>query len=204
MPTVPDPASVTTLGSDVDVEPAHPATPIPPTPTTPTPPVTHPIGPRPPATPHDHVAVTPPVTPVTPGHVDTPPVTPVTPTAPVEDGCDEVSCVLDKYTRACCAPFKPKDPEVTMGPPRTLDKVAVRTAVDTMKPVVQTCGERFHAKGRGVVKIRLEVAPDGHVTSSSVEESPDTGLGACVAEALRRVHFPSSRDGASFSYPYTF
>ncbi len=122
---------------------------------------------------------------------------------PAADGCDQVSCVLDQYSRPCCEQFKPKLPvRAADGLPETLDKMQVREGIEPMKPVVITCGEKAAVKG--MVKIALEVAPDGSVTSATVSESPDAGLGNCVAGALRKVHFAKTHDGASFVYPFVF
>ncbi len=128
--------------------------------------------------------------------------TPVTPTTSANDGCDEVTCVLDSYARACCEPFKPKAPSQHPGLADSLDRAAVQDGVKSMRAVVIACGERF--KARGQVRIALVVAPDGHVTSSTVELAPDEGLGACVAEAMRRVQFKQTVSGGHFTYPYAF
>lgn len=124
------------------------------------------------------------------------------PPTSTEEGCDEVSCVLNSYAAACCAAYKPKAENHAPGIPETLDKGAVRAGVDTMKPVVIGCGEKFASKG--TVRVSMEVAPDGHVTSASVDDSPDAQLGACVATALRKAHFAKSQNGASFVYPFVF
>jgi hypothetical protein len=33
---------------------------------------------------------------------------------------------------------------------------------------------------------------------------PDTALGDCIMEAMKKVVFPSSKNGGSFSYPFVF
>jgi molybdenum cofactor biosynthesis protein B len=159
---------------------------------------------------HPHVAAAPPAPPthaVDPAaQPPTPPTQPAAPAAtqpqPAADGCDEVACVMDQYARPCCEAFRPKAASAHPGVPDQLDRTAAREAIDTMKPVVIACGERFKVKGQ--VRIALVVAPDGHVTSSTVAASPDEGLGACVAEALRRVQFKQTSNGAHFTYPYQF
>jgi hypothetical protein len=144
------------------------------------------------------------------GHEHEPP-PPPPPDAAVEappppvaaDGCDEVSCVLDHYARPCCEAFKPKAvPRAPDGEAQTLDKVAVHEAIEPVKPVVIACGETAGVKG--TVKIALVVSPAGAVTSASVTASPTPDLGACVATALRRAHFPKTETGASFVYPFVF
>ena len=130
------------------------------------------------------------------------PFVPSSPSGPVAaDGCDEVSCVLDHYERECCAPFKPKTPE-NPGMQQDLDRASVAKSIESMKAVVITCGQKF--QGKGQVRVHLAIAPDGHVTSADVESSPSAGLGACVAEALRRVQFKHTANGGEVTYPYNF
>jgi molybdenum cofactor biosynthesis protein B len=126
--------------------------------------------------------------------------------APPEDpGCDEVSCVLEKYARACCARYKPADsgfkPAVP-GQAEALDKVAVKEGIEGVKPRVIACGEKISAKG--TVKIAMTVAPDGTVKDASVADSPSPELGTCVAKALRAATFLKTAKGGSFVYPFVF
>ena len=121
------------------------------------------------------------------------------------DLCDEANCVLSDYDRPCCAKYKAKGPELAQrvgGVPETLDRSMVRAGVESIKPRVIACGEKAGAKG--TVKIAVAVSPDGAVTSAEVTDAPDTGLGACVAGALRSAKFGKSVEGGSFSYPFVF
>ena len=109
------------------------------------------------------------------------------------DDCDETSCVLSKYDRACCAKFKPAttDFKPRVGDvPESLDKSMVRAGVERVKPRVVSCGEKSAVKG--TVKIALAVAPDGAVTSASIADSPDPALGECVLNAMK-----SAKSGGS-------
>jgi molybdenum cofactor biosynthesis protein B len=131
-------------------------------------------------------------------------------TAPVnkvEDGCDEVSCILDKYKQACCARFKPAEVEPppekpVSGLPEKLDKLMVQEGISAVKPAVIACGERVAA--RGTVKIQVKVSPSGKVLSTGVASSPDPELGACVAGAVKLAKFPETDEGGSFGYPFVF
>lgn len=131
-------------------------------------------------------------------------------TAPVnkvEDGCDEVSCILDKYKQACCVRFKPAEVEPppekpASGLPEKLDKLMVTEAISPAKPAVIACGERFPA--RGTVKIQVRVSPSGKVLSANVTSSPDPDLGTCVAGAVKLAKFPETDEGGSFGYPFAF
>jgi molybdopterin biosynthesis enzyme MoaB len=123
---------------------------------------------------------------------------------PAEDGCDEVSCVLDKYARACCAKYKPADdafhPKGTV--PDALDKAMVHAGIEKVKPKVVSCGEKIAVKG--TVKLAITVAPAGTISQISVAEAPDAALGECVKAAVKRATFGKSVNGASFTYPFAF
>ena len=199
---------------EIDFDPS----PVKPSPVTPPPhPNPLPHGNPPPVTPPPRTNSLPPVTPPLPvappkegSGSAAPAVTPVDPAKPArpgissEPGCDEVSCVLDRYARACCAPFKPADagfdPKKTM--PDRLDRTMVKEGVERMKPRVIACGEKTSAKG--TVKLSIAVGPAGNVTDVSVSESPDAALGECVAAALRKASFGKTINGATFVYPFVF
>ncbi len=177
----------------------------------PTPPAT-PTTPRPPTT-GTHPRPHPPV--VAAVHADagvatatTHPQTPadaavavVAATPEVPDGCDEVSCVLDKYARPCCEHFRPAA-HGQAGTPDTLDRVMVRAGVQSVMPRVIACGEKIAAKG--TVKIAMKVGADGHVTDVSVVDAPSPAIGTCVAAALHAATFGKSVNGVSFTYPFVF
>ncbi len=128
-----------------------------------------------------------------------------TPLSPPEDpSCDEVSCVLEKYARSCCARYKPVDsfkPSLP-GQAESLDKVMVREGIEGVKPRVIACGEKFASKG--TVKIAMTVSADGAVKDTSVADAPDPELGKCVAQALRAATFPKTAKGGTFTYPFVF
>jgi molybdenum cofactor biosynthesis protein B len=124
---------------------------------------------------------------------------------PEDPTCDEVSCVLEKYARACCARYKPADSgfkPAFPGQTEALDKVAVKEGIEGVKPRVIACGEKFSAKG--TVKIAMTVGPDGNVKDASVADSPTPELGSCVAQALRAATFLKTAKGGSFVYPFAF
>jgi hypothetical protein len=83
----------------------------------------------------------------------------------------------------------------------TLDRVAISTTIQSVKPQISACGSRFPANG--TLKVRVRVAPDGSVTSASIDETPDEALGACVASVIASAKFPRTQGGA-FSYPFVF
>jgi molybdopterin adenylyltransferase len=123
---------------------------------------------------------------------------------PIEDGCDEVTCVTNHYEKACCARWKPADqgyhPHV--GIADSLDKVMVREGIDGVKPRVIACGEQNAAKG--IVKLAVSVGSDGSVKSVSVVDAPLPALGECVAAAVKLAQFAKTAKGGSFNYPFAF
>jgi molybdopterin adenylyltransferase len=188
-------------------EPAPEPEPPPVTVVEPTPePAKPPATPRkPPTTPRKPPATTakPPVTPTaTPRPPDPDPDPP--PNPPVASGCDEVSCILEKYARPCCARFKPADTaKITpSGLPESLDKSMIRAGVDKVRPVIIRCGETSPAKG--TVKVAVSVKPDGHVEGADVAGAPDPTLGACVAGAIKKTSFSRTQNGGTFTYPFVF
>jgi len=125
---------------------------------------------------------------------------------PAASDCDEVSCVLAKYDRPCCAQYKPKDsdikPRTADGLPAELDKSMVRAGIEKVKPRVVACGESSAEKG--TVKISVTVRPDGSVSDTSIVASPTPALGECVTAAMRKAEFGKSVGGGSFTYPFVF
>jgi molybdopterin adenylyltransferase len=163
-------------------------------PTRPTRPVDKPID-RPPVVPVDKPPGRPPVD----KPVDKPGVV-------AEPGCEEVACVMEKYARACCARFKPQGETFvpSLGSGDNLSKMQIKAGVDKMKPRVIACGEEHAAKGKGTVKLSISVDPAGNVTDLSVTMAPDDALGTCIATALRKAKFASTKNGGSFTYPFVF
>jgi molybdopterin adenylyltransferase len=127
-------------------------------------------------------------------------------TVPPEDPtCDEVSCVLEKYGRACCARYKPADTGFKPSSPgngESLDKVQVKTGIEGVKPRVIACGEKFATKG--TVSIAMTVGSDGTVKSATVADAPTPEIGNCVAQALRAASFAKTAKGLTFTYPFVF
>jgi TonB family protein len=227
-PTPPPPPQVPTAGSaeqpatNTPDTPTPPTTDTPPTPDTPTndtpPPDTTPKTPptqtkRGGTTQTKRGGTTPTTGPVTTpdkGTTTTPPPDdkPIeTKTAPPsgDPTCDEVSCVLSKYDRPCCERYNPKETDIAKRSgslPEDLDRAAVRSGIEKVKPAVVQCGEKAGVKG--TVKISVSVAPEGNVTASDVAESPDSALGSCVAAAIKRATFSKTVNGGSFTYPFVF
>jgi len=117
-------------------------------------------------------------------------------------GCEEVTCVLEKYARPCCARFKPAGETFQPSSAEDLSKPQIKAGVDKIKPRVIACGEQHQAKG--TVKLSIDVDPEGNVKELSVQTAPDDALGACVAGAMRKAKFAKTANGGSFTYPFVF
>lgn len=125
-------------------------------------------------------------------------------------GCDEVGCVISGYEGACCAKYKKgggAKPAASGGGaksdlPSSLDRSAISEGVAKVKGRVMACGDKSSAKGQ--VKVSVKVTADGNVSSVSVKDSPDAGLGSCVANAMQKASFKKTQSGGSFSYPFVF
>ena len=213
-PTEPTPTEVTppipTEGSATEPAPTDPPvepTPVDPAPVDPPPSdVAQPDDPKKPGKKKPRVASADPKTPKEPKEPK-----PAALPEPKEGGCDEVSCVMDKYARSCCAKYKPADPgykpqiKPTGGSgelPGTLDKTMIRTGTAKVKGAIIECGVKANAKG--TVKVSVNVGADGRVTSSSVVSSPDATLGDCVAGAIRKATYGRTANGGTFTYPFVF
>lgn len=124
------------------------------------------------------------------------------PTPPVAEDptCDEVSCVLDNYERACCARYKRPEGDGTL--PNSLDRAMISAGIAKVKPSIMTCGDRSSATGK--VKVSVKVSGDGHVATVTVEATPDPALSECVAAVIRRAKFTRTANGGLFSYPFIF
>lgn len=130
--------------------------------------------------------------------------------APVttENGCDEVSCALDRYQLACCAKFKPAEVEKPPPAPKSdlpekIDRAMIVEGVGRMKPAVVRCGE-IHGSVKGTVKVVVQVSAGGQVDDISVSSTPDDQLGTCVAAAIKKATFGKTQNGGSFGYPFVF
>jgi hypothetical protein len=89
------------------------------------------------------------------------------------------------------------------GPPSTpeLDRVAISTGMDSIKPQVEQC--RAKHKINAKLKMRVTVAAAGHVTSVE-PEGGTKAAGKCIADAIMSINFGATASGGSFSYPFVF
>ena len=97
-------------------------------------------------------------------------------------------------------------PELTVesdGIPDSIDRQMIVDAVARVKPAIVACGDRY-STAKGKVRLHVGIAPAGTVGDIIVKESPDAALGECVAAAMRKLVFPTSKNGGSFGYPFVF
>lgn len=84
------------------------------------------------------------------------------------------------------------------GEQATLDRNLIETTIQSVMGEILQCATFDHGK----VRIAVTVAPTGQVTSAIVTSGPSGELGQCVANEIKKVVFPPSKKGASFSYPF--
>lgn len=126
---------------------------------------------------------------------------------PRAGACDEIACILDDYTGPCCAKFKkaavgiPARPIPADDVPQHLERGHITTVIAKGRAQVVTCAP---AGFTGLVKLRVEVAPDGTPKSVKVLEAADANVGECVAQVARTWRFAATRTGGSFAFPFKF
>jgi len=82
----------------------------------------------------------------------------------------------------------------------SLDREMITDAIAKVMPRVQVCGDKSSAKGR--VRVSVKVSPDGSVSGVTVRNTPDPGLGNCVAAVMQIAKFAKTQRGGSFAYPF--
>lgn len=82
----------------------------------------------------------------------------------------------------------PSDADPTS--PRPFDRAAAMAALDAAALTARSCAQVGGPSGRARVKVVF--APDGTVTSASVEDPPFAGTptGGCIASAFRSARVP--------------
>lgn len=108
---------------------------------------------------------------------------------PVLDQCSEVTCAASNNERECCAPYRDLAAK--------LERTMIAPVIASLKNKVLDCRETEH---EGLVKLDIDVGPDGRVTRAAVLESPEATVGKCVADTLRAARFRATEQGGSFVY----
>ena len=94
---------------------------------------------------------------------------------------------------------RPRPPEPTSR--NALSNVALVQGMNSARPLILACYERYGVKGTVMVDVRI--ARSGRVSSAVVTTGTfaRTPTGTCVAKAVRTARFPRS-DGRSTPYPF--
>lgn len=123
---------------------------------------------------------------------------PPTRTAGGDGACDEVACVLENYESPCCAKYKAAPPAQSV--PRTPPRDEIARAFRSMTPRIQACASA--AGLTGVLRLRLQILPDGSVAAASVTDV-DAVVATCVLRAAHRLKLTTSQNGVTATFPYT-
>ena len=128
---------------------------------------------------------------------------------------DSVECMLAPKPPACCSKYSggKKTPTTTTGGgggggggggdvADGLTKADISAGVAKVSAKANACGAKSSAKGKVMVSVKVSAA--GTVTAVTVKETPDPGLGSCVASAMQKATFAKTKNGGSFSYPFRF
>lgn len=126
------------------------------------------------------------------------PATPPPPAAQTEPAAEPV---------AEPTPEPEPEPEVVVEPDpeppsNRLGQDDVEAAMRAVRPAVDACQRRHPATG--VMWVDLEVGTSGRVTRVKIDDTPDDGLGRCVATALKKMKLPKSDESTSVSFPIRF
>jgi hypothetical protein len=107
-------------------------------------------------------------------------------------------------------PVAPTEPAIAASEPSSsasllpdiLDRQAITKGMASVKSRVAACATPSTPKGK--VKLRIRVAPSGHIAEVIIETTPDLTLGRCVMGAVQQATFPRTHHGGAFSYPFVF
>jgi hypothetical protein len=166
------------------------------------------------ATPEEPQRAVPSATKTRGGEVKPPATKPVTIPDPKRDrgtvassGCDEVDCIINNSSSACCARYRKshtsKDGTPAAGDtPDKLGRAQIGEGIAKVKPRVMACSDKSAAKGN--VKVAVVVSAGGVVSSVTIQSTPDAALGECVATALKTAAFAKSASATTFSYVFVF
>jgi hypothetical protein len=114
---------------------------------------------------------------------------------PPEATCPEVSCMTNP-DGPCCPPKK-RPPQPPADEYLTRDQIANTTRA--LATTIAACAKDKH----GIVKAAVKVDATGQVTNVDLKESFDAAIGTCVADILRKAKFPATKQGGSFTMPFS-
>ncbi len=127
--------------------------------------------------------------------------------------CEQSSYKTTPRPRPVTPPPSPSDQATPPATPPTsassralpdmLDRENITAAVASIRSLITSCGQQY-ASAKGTVKVRVRVSPNGRVEEVLVANTPDAGLGGCVASAVRKAIFEPTFHGGAFTYPFVF
>jgi ferric-dicitrate binding protein FerR (iron transport regulator) len=146
-------------------------------------------------------------------------------TVTVASSCDEVSCVLNNYEGVCCEKLKSAPTPKRVDAADTCDETScvlnggaccekfkkggtnlsrddIAATIAGVKADIAACGAKSTSSGKVVVKVK--VRPDGKVSASSTTKTYDPKVSGCVLDIFKKLAFPATDDGGTFSYPFVF
>jgi TonB family protein len=97
----------------------------------------------------------------------------------------------------------------TIGETGSLAKDDVQKGMRELAPLLDACWKQ-QPEGAAVefrYRLRVSVRPDGSVKAVEIDEaegSPPAQVTRCVVEAVKKVSFPRSKRGVTFTYPVQF
>jgi hypothetical protein len=83
--------------------------------------------------------------------------------------------------------------------PATLDRAMVANALADARPVLARCARATPRP----VRISVAVMPAGTVDQIILRDHVDPATSDCVTDALHTTLFPMTKNGGSFTYPFT-
>lgn len=85
--------------------------------------------------------------------------------------------------------------------PFELERDAIAAGLASVSGFVDACEAQYPAAD-GAVRLAIVVEAAGEVSGVTVEQTPDDGLGGCLAAAVRSARFAPTRQGGSFTHVY--
>jgi len=83
-----------------------------------------------------------------------------------------------------------------------LTRQGISKVIALAKPAIKACGAK--ATQSGTVKVIVKVKPDGNVASYSTSATFDSKVSSCVLDIVKKLTFPATDQGGTFSYPFVF
>jgi tetratricopeptide (TPR) repeat protein len=106
---------------------------------------------------------------------------------------------IARQTLASVTPSRPVT--VTQKLPNTLDRVSILRTMTMLKSKFFACTKTNPPKGRGTVKVKVAVKPDGKVQTVDVAQGLEPMLDQCLVDTIHATTFAPATQTTSFMYP---